>query len=101
MAKAVATLRAIDGGIVVVSSDGRETTLKLPIGGLMTDQEPSHVAESLRKLKDHARAIGCTLEEPFLQLSFLALPVIPTLKITDRGLVDGQTFKIIPVVMGQ
>ena len=99
MCEAVAALQVIDGGIVVVSSDGRKTTLTLPIGGLMTDAEPASVAESLRELKAHARLIGCTLEEPFLQLSFLALPVIPNLKITDRGLVDGQTFKLIPVVM--
>jgi adenine deaminase len=98
MSQAVSVLRSIDGGIVVVSNDGRQTALTLPIGGLMTDATPASVAESLRALKAHARAIGCPLEEPFLQLSFLALPVIPSLKITDRGLVDGQTFQLIPVV---
>ena len=99
MAEAVKKLRAIDGGIVVVSEKGEHASIQLPIGGLMTSAEPREVAESLRVLKKLARDIGCPLEEPFLQLSFLALPVIPSLKITDRGLVDGNVFKIVPVVI--
>lgn len=98
MAKAVQELCAIDGGIVVVQEGGAIERLSLPIGGLMTDQQPSEVSETLRRLKKMARSSGCTLEEPFLQLSFLALPVIPTLKITDRGLVDGETFQLVSVV---
>jgi adenine deaminase len=97
MASAVEELRAIDGGIVVVGEDGSKTSIALTIGGLMTDLEPNAVAAKLRELKAHARKIGCTLEEPFLQLSFLALPVIPSLKLTDRGLVDGLNFKIVPI----
>jgi len=97
MAKAVAELRKIDGGIVVVSEAGDIRKIQLPIGGLMTDAEPRLVAASLRSLKELTRKIGCPLEEPFLQLSFLALPVIPNLKITDRGLVDGLNFRIVPV----
>lgn len=99
MAEAVKKLRDIDGGIVVVSEKGEHASIQLPIGGLMTSAEPREVAESLRVLKKLARDIGCPLEEPFLQLSFLALPVIPSLKITDRGLVDGNIFKIVPVVI--
>ena len=97
MAKAVDELRKIDGGIVVVSSDGFCESLALPLGGLMTHEEPEVVAHKLRGLKQLAKKIGCPLEEPFLQLSFLALPVIPSLKITDRGLVDGTTFQVITV----
>ncbi len=97
MAKAVQELRRIDGGIVVVSSSGEMCCIELPIGGLMTDMEPKQVAQRLRELKRLAHLIGCTLEEPFLQLSFLALPVIPSLKLTDRGLVDGHKFQIVPV----
>ena len=97
MAEAVGYLREMDGGIAVVTADGTRAGLSLPIGGLMTEDAPSAVAESLRKLKSLAKKIGCPLEEPFLQLSFLALPVIPSLKITDMGLVDGRTFKIVPV----
>jgi adenine deaminase len=97
MADAVRRLRSIDGGIVVVGGDGEAQEIALPIGGLMTDLSPEVVAQKLRELKKLAKKIGCELEEPFLQLSFLALPVIPSLKITDRGLVDGAQFKIVPV----
>jgi len=97
MAKAVEALRDIDGGIVVVGENGEQCSIALTIGGLMTDMEPEMVSGQLRELKKLARKIGCELEEPFLQLSFLALPVIPSLKITDRGLVDGVNFKIVPV----
>jgi adenine deaminase len=97
MAKAVNRLRALDGGIVVLAEGGREETLSLPIGGLMTEAPPADVAVRLHKLKALARAVGCKLEEPFLTLSFLALPVIPTFKITDKGLVDVSQFKIVDV----
>ena len=90
-------LQAIDGGICVRAADGRTEALPLPIGGLMTDVEPEQVAQSLRRLKALTHAIGCRLEEPFLQLSFLALPVIPSLKITDRGLIDVDHFAKVPV----
>lgn len=96
---AVHELMAIDGGIVVVHADGRAASLRLPIAGLMTDQPPPVVAASLRTLKALARDAGCLLDEPFLQLSFLALPVIGALKITDQGLVDVAQFKIVSVAV--
>ena len=83
---------------MVRSDTGAEARLALPIAGLMTDSSPDVVAQSLRELKALARDIGCVLSEPFLQLSFLALPVIPNLKITDRGLIDVQAFCKVPVV---
>jgi adenine deaminase len=97
MLKAVEALREQDGGIVVVADNGKQLGLALPIAGLMTKADPQLVSESLHELKSLARDIGCTLEEPFLQLSFLALPVIPSLKITDRGLVDAQKFKVVSI----
>ena len=96
MVQATAALLQIDGGIVVVGG-GRTTSLPLPLGGLMTNESPDYVAERLRELKMHAASCGCVLPEPFLQLSFLALPVIPSLKITDRGLVDVAFFKVVPI----
>ncbi|RZA23381.1 MAG: adenine deaminase [Proteobacteria bacterium] len=99
IAKAVNKLIDIDGGIVVIHEDGRVEALALPIGGLMTDENPKAVAESLRKLKALTKAAGCVLDEPFLQLSFLALPVIPSLKITDRGLVNVDEFRKVSVIM--
>jgi adenine deaminase len=98
MLRATEELRKIDGGIVVVSGSGEVSRLSLPFGGLMTDQSPAQVASELVALKKLAASCGCTLEEPFLQLSFLALPVIPALKITDRGLVDVGAFRIVSVV---
>ena len=95
---AIADLIAIDGGICVRAEDGTTEHLALPIGGLMTDQPPLFVAEKLRMLKALTRRIGCHLEEPFLQLSFLALPVIPSLKISDRGLIDVDNFRFVAVL---
>lgn len=100
MAQAVHLLQGIDGGIVVVHEDGRKESLALPIGGLMTDVSPAQVTEGLLRLKSLAHAGGCTLVEPFLQLSFLALPVIPDLKITDKGLVDVMASALVPVLLG-
>jgi adenine deaminase len=98
MVAAVNRLREIDGGIVVVSEDGSREEIPLPLGGLMTDADPEEVTKIILKLKAIANKIGCELEEPFLQLSFLALPVIPALKITDKGLIDVTQFKIVPVL---
>jgi adenine deaminase len=97
MASAVNRLIDIDGGIVVAKADGSFVELPLPLGGLMTSLPPREVTQILRVLKAAARDIGCVLDEPFLQLSFLALPVIPSLKITDRGLVDVTIFGVVPV----
>jgi adenine deaminase len=97
MAAAVNRLLEIDGGIVVVHADGTSEALPLPIAGLMTDAAPGVVTAALLRLKALAARAGCTLAEPFLQLSFLALPVIPALKITDRGLVDVAKFALTPL----
>jgi adenine deaminase len=98
MAKAVNKLLEIDGGIVVASAETTEE-LACPIGGLMTEKDPDYVSAKLKGLKALARKIGCKLNEPFLQLSFLALPVIPALKITDKGLVDVEQFALVPVLV--
>jgi len=69
--------------------------LALPIAGLMSLQSFELVQSQLSELRRIAKNLGVTLEEPFLQLAFLALPVIPNLKITDKGLVDVNKFKLI------
>ncbi|MDE3035590.1 MAG: adenine deaminase [Nitrospirota bacterium] len=99
MAAALNRLREIDGGIVVALDETSHEALPLPIGGLMCDRAPQEVAASLERLRGLATALGCTLEEPFIQLSFLALPVIPSLKITDRGLVDVEQFRLVGAVL--
>ncbi|QFU17323.1 adenine deaminase [Microvirga thermotolerans] len=88
MAAAVNRLRAIDGGFVVVSDGEVRAELALPIAGLMSDRSYEDVRDALYPLRDAARGLGVTLPEPFLQVAFLPLPVIPHLKITDYGLVD-------------
>jgi adenine deaminase len=99
MAAALNRLREIDGGIVVASDATSHEALPLPIGGLMCERAPDEVAASLERLRGFAKTLGCTLEEPFIQLSFLALPVIPSLKITDRGLVDVEQFRLVGAVL--
>ena len=95
MALAANRLTELEGGFVV-THDGRVLAeLALPVAGLMSLLSFEEVREKLVVLRDAARDIGVTLEEPFLQLAFLALPVIPMLKITDRGLVDVSKFEII------
>ena len=69
--------------------------LALPVAGLMSLADFETVRDRLVELRAAARSLGVTLPEPFLQLAFLALPVIPALKITDRGMVDVTRFEII------
>ena len=95
MALAASRLSQIDGGFVLTQQGKILAELALPIAGLMSLLTFEEVRERLVKLHEAARHIGVELEEPFLQLAFLALPVIPMLKITDRGLVDVMKFEII------
>lgn len=95
MALAANRLSEIEGGFVVTSGSRVLAELALPIAGLMSLEPFEAVRDSLADLRAAANTLGVTLEEPFLQLAFLALPVIPALKITDRGMVDVQSFEII------
>jgi adenine deaminase len=95
MAVAANRLSQIEGGFVVVRGGEVLAELALPLAGLMSLAPFEAVQESLMKLRAAAASLGVTLEEPFLQLAFLALPVIPALKITDRGMVDVTRFEII------
>ncbi|MFZ5750290.1 MAG: adenine deaminase [Pseudomonadota bacterium] len=95
MALAANRLTQIEGGFVVASGGRILAELALPVAGLMSLKPFEAVHEDLLALRAAARSLGVTLEEPFLQLAFLALPVIPHLKITDRGLVDVDRFEII------
>lgn len=95
MALAVNRLIELGGGFVAVQ-DGRVLAeLALPFAGLMSLDPFEVVRGRLETLRDVVRAMGCPLAEPFLQLAFLPLPVIPHLKITDRGLVDVDRFELI------
>lgn len=90
--RAVNALIAAKGGIAAVKGH-REEVLPLPLAGIMTNAEGPWVAQQYSQITAFAKqAIGCPLRSPFMTLSFLALLVIPTLKMSDRGLFDGQQF---------
>jgi adenine deaminase len=94
---AVKVVEEMRGGLAAVRDGQAVGRLALPIGGLMSDRPLREVAEGWRKMRQAAVDLGCTLEEPFMALSFMALPVIPELKITDRGLVDVTAFDFTPL----
>jgi adenine deaminase len=96
MALAANRLGEIEGGFVVVRDGQVLAELPLPVAGLMSLEPYETVRDLLIPLRAAAQSLGVTLEEPFLQLAFLALPVIPALKITDRGMVDVNRFEILP-----
>ncbi|MFT6651925.1 MAG: adenine deaminase [Celeribacter sp.] len=95
MALAANRMSEIEGGFVVVKEGQILAELALPVAGLMSLEPFEIVRDTLVDLRRAAKSLGVTLEEPFLQLAFLALPVIPALKITDRGMVDVHKFEII------
>ncbi len=97
MRAALAALAASGGGFCVVRGGTVMAHLPLPLGGLMSLEEPHAIARVLETLHAASASIGCELPEPFLQLAFLSLPVIPSLKLTDRGLMDVDAFKLIDV----
>ena len=92
MAVAVNRLREIGGGFAVARNGKVLAELALPIAGLMSDKSFEEVREALIALRAAAKSLGTVLQEPFLQVAFLPLPVIPHLKISDRGLVDVDRF---------
>ncbi|OQA92118.1 MAG: Adenine deaminase [Elusimicrobia bacterium ADurb.Bin231] len=83
------------GGLCVVDGEKVLGKLPLPIAGLMTDKPLEYVVKELEKLVTISKKLGCTLDDPFMTLSFLALPVIPELKLTDKGLVDVSKMKLV------
>lgn len=95
MALAANRLGEIEGGFVVVAEGVVLAELALPVAGLMSLEPFEVVHDHLVDLRAAAKGLGVQLQEPFLQLAFLALPVIPALKITDRGMVDVVKFEII------
>jgi adenine deaminase len=92
LARAVNLVIGCRGGLAVAAED-LEFVLPLPVAGLMTDQEGPSVAGDYVKLQNHAKAIGSLMRAPFMTLSFMALLVIPKLKLSDRGLFDGEQFQ--------
>jgi adenine deaminase len=88
-------LIALQGGFAVVLDGTVRAELPLPIAGLMSDRSYEAVRDALLPLRAAAHGLGVTLAEPFLQVAFLPLPVIPHLKITDLGLVDVNRMELV------
>lgn len=100
MKAAVVELVRLGGGQVVLKEGRVLAALPLPIAGLMSDQPLHKVYRLSQELHEAACSLGSSLPDPFMSLSFLALPVIPALKITDLGLVDVRQFTIVPLFTG-
>ena len=99
LARAVNAIFESRGGLVAVDDD-RIERLPLPIAGLMSDRPAEEVGKGYETLSTIARDLGSPLRAPFMTLSFMALLVIPSLKLGDRGLFDGTTFRFVPVRVG-
>ena len=97
MAEAVNTIIDNKGGFAVVSEDFSDS-LSLPIAGLMSNNDAYEVAEKLDILHKMVSALGCKLDSPFMTMAFMALLVIPSLKISDMGLFDGDDFEFIDLI---
>jgi adenine deaminase len=100
MATCVRRLAETGGGIVVAEGGQVKGELPLPVAGLMSDRPLAEVHAGLRQLEGLLREMGVAGEAPFMTLSFLALSVIPALKITDHGLLDVDRFELVPLTLG-
>src|SRR5213080_4640613 len=99
MAACAMRMAEIGGGIVIAEGGRVVEELPLPIAGLMSDRPLAEVHERLRSMERRLNDMGVTIAAPFITFSFLALSVIPELKITDRGLVDVQRFELVPLAV--
>ncbi|MGB9521579.1 MAG: adenine deaminase, partial [Anaerolineales bacterium] len=99
MALCVAEIEKMQGGLVVTAKGNVLARLALPIAGLMTQIPAQEVIQTLKELNNAARSIGCQLPAPFMTLSFISLPTVPELGLTDRGLVDVRQHTLInPII---
>jgi len=95
MRKAAEEVEKMQGGFVIVDQGAVKASLPLPFAGLISVETAETVSSQMENLTQAAREMGIILDNPFLTLSFLTLPVIPELKLTDKGLVDVSEFRII------
>ena len=95
MKYAVDFIKKIQGGVVIVNNKKIVSSLKLPIAGLLSDKKARDVAKENKKFKDNWNKSGCTLA--YMGFNLLPLSVIPNFRITNKGLIDVNTMKIIPL----
>jgi adenine deaminase len=99
LVRAVQEVRDLGGGLVAVEQGQVLARVPLEIAGLLSLKPLKSVAEELKEINLAADSLGCSLETPFMALSFIALPVIPALKLTDLGLVDVNKFQLVSLFM--
>ncbi|MBT9149406.1 MAG: Adenine deaminase [Dehalococcoidia bacterium] len=92
---AIRELERLQGGLSVACEGQILGSLALPIAGLLSDEPLGTVVQKLEELRSIAATLGCIPAAPFATLSFLALPVIPELRLTDLGLVDVMAFRLL------
>ncbi|MBT8334966.1 MAG: adenine deaminase, partial [Gemmatimonadetes bacterium] len=100
MVTAARAVAAVGGGLAVAVGHDVLARLPLPVGGLMSEAPIEQVRSEFDALLEAARDLGCSVHDPFMALSFLALEVIPSLKLTDQGLVDVDAFAPVPLWVG-
>src|SRR4029077_6041067 len=99
IARAVQRLAELGGGLVVVESPGVPAEPPLPARGLLTGGPAKQGAARSHACVAALAEVGCAVEAPFQALAFLALSVIPSLKLTDQGLVDVDAFRLVPLAL--
>jgi adenine deaminase len=97
MTTAARAVGDLGGGLVAATGEEVLASVPLPIAGLMSGQPVEAVREQMDKLTKVAHELGSPLHDPFMTLGFLALEVIPSLKLTDQGLVDVEKFDFVPL----
>ncbi len=97
MAAAVNEIARLQGGLVAAREGRILAELALPFAGLMSTRPVEQVNQAERRLSDAARSLGCTFASPFMVMSFLSLAVIPEIRLTDKGIVDVNAAKFIPI----
>lgn len=96
---AVKELERMGGGFIVTSKHRVLAKLPLPIAGLISAEKASTVVEKIHEVSKAAQSLGCTLKKPFMQLSFITLPTVPELGLTDKGLIDSRKYKVISPII--
>jgi adenine deaminase len=99
MLAAVLKVKDMGGGLVVAKEGQVKASLALPVAGLLSEKSMQEVADGIDNCIEAARDLGSRLKDPFMALSFLCLPVIPELKLTDKGLVDVTKFWLVPLFL--
>jgi len=97
MMTAAVEIVKMQGGLVAAAEGKVLGTVPLHIAGLMSEKSAVEVRAEMDKIREAARDLGCTVPNPYMAMSFLALPVIPRLKLTDKGLVDVEKFEFVPL----